>query len=69
MNPKIWIEPTGSTLRLVWYYQGKRQRLSLRVPDNASGRAFAAIKIAKISMDMVSEIGRASCRERVLMPV
>jgi cobalamin biosynthesis protein CbiD len=34
MSAKIWIEPTGKTLRLVWYYQGKRQRLSLGVADD-----------------------------------
>lgn len=54
MNPKIWIEPTGKTLRLVWYYQGKRQRLSLGMPDNPTGRSLAEIKMAEIKVDLIS---------------
>jgi integrase len=54
MNAKIWIEPTGKTLRLVWYYQGKRQRLSLGVADNPIGRALAAKKMADIKIDLES---------------
>lgn len=54
MNAKIWIEPTGKTLRLVWYYEGKRQRLSLGIPDNAIGRALAAKKMAEIKIDLES---------------
>jgi integrase len=54
MNAKIWIEPTGKTLRLVWYYEGKRHRLSLGIPDNSIGRALAAKKMAEIKIDLES---------------
>ena len=54
MSAKIWIEPTGKTLRLVWYYQGKRQRLSLGVADNPIGRALANKKMADIKIDLES---------------
>jgi integrase len=54
MSAKIWIEPTGKTLRLVWYYQGKRQRLSLGVADNPIGRALATKKMADIKIDLES---------------
>jgi integrase len=54
MNAKVWTEKTGNTLRLVWYYQGKRQRLSLGVFDNPVGRAFAAKKMADIKIDLAS---------------
>jgi integrase len=40
MNAKIWIEATGKTLRLVWYYQGQRVRLSLGVKDDSIGGAI-----------------------------
>jgi Arm DNA-binding domain len=54
MNAKIWIEPTGKTLRLVWYYEGKRHRLSIGIPDNSIGRALAAKKMAEIKIDLES---------------
>jgi integrase len=54
MNAKIWLEPTGKTLRLVWYYEGKRHRLSLGIPDNSIGRALAAQKMAEINIDLES---------------
>ncbi len=54
MSAKIWIEPTGKTLRLVWYYQGKRQRLSLGFADNPIGRALANKKMADIKIDLES---------------
>jgi integrase len=51
---KIWIEKTGNTLRLRWNYEGKRQSLSLGVPDSPVGRAYADKKRSEISMDLVS---------------
>jgi integrase len=54
MNDKIWIEKTGKTLRLRWNYEGRKQALSLGVSDNPVGRAFAAKKMAEISMDLIS---------------
>ena len=52
MNAKIWIEKTGNTLRLVWYYQGRKKQLSLGIQDNAIGRGFAAMKMAEIKIDL-----------------
>ena len=54
MNAKIWIEKTGNTLRLVWYYDGSKKQLSLGVRDNPIGRAFAARKMADIKIDLES---------------
>ena len=54
MSDKIWIEKTGKTLRLRWNYEGKKQALSLGVADHPVGRAFAAKKMAEISMDLIS---------------
>jgi integrase len=54
MNAKIWIEATGKTLRLVWYYQGQRVRLSLGVKDDSIGRALADRKMAEIRIDLDS---------------
>jgi integrase len=54
MSDKIWIEKTGKTLRLRWNYEGKKQALSLGVTDNPVGKAFAAKKMAEISMDLIS---------------
>ena len=54
MNDKIWVEKTGKTLRLRWNYEGKKQALSLGVADHPVGRAFAAKKMAEISMDLIS---------------
>jgi integrase len=54
MNAKIWIEKTGNTLRLVWYYEGKKTQLSLGVRDNPVGRALAKQKIAEIEKDLAA---------------
>jgi integrase len=52
MNAKIWIEKTGKTLRLVWYYQGKKKQLSLGVRDNLVGWAIAEQRKAQVSIDL-----------------
>ena len=54
MNAKIWIEKTGNTLRLVWYYDGSKKQLSPGVRDNPIGRAFADRKMADIKIDLES---------------
>ena len=54
MTPKIWIETTGSTLRLRWNYEGRKQSLSLGVRDNAIGQASANSKRAEIEGDLAA---------------
>ncbi len=49
---KVWIENYDGRLRLRWWYQGKRQPLSVGVADTPTGRAIAKQKAAQIELDL-----------------
>ena len=77
LSTKIWIDQKGNSLRLRWNFEGKRYQLALGVKDNPTGKTYAKIIAGTIERDLqcsnfdrtLEQIGRASCRERVLMPV
>ncbi|MGB3299272.1 MAG: tyrosine-type recombinase/integrase [Phormidesmis sp.] len=50
----VSVTARGGILRLRWSYKGKRQHLSLQIPDTARNRSVAAEKARQIEADLVS---------------
>ncbi len=54
MSTKVWLEVTGGTLRAIWRYNGKPEKLSLDLPNDKLGRVVAERRIAEIRADLIS---------------